>query len=166
MISEIHLNIGSNSGDSRAFIARAVAALRSAFAGTLSVSGEVVSEPWGFVSANSFVNVGVLIAIEKTDPWTPAALEALLARVKTLEKAISQMPHRKPDGSYADREIDIDIIAVDSLEYNSPALTLPHPHMSERRFVLEPLAELAPGWKHPASGRTAAEMLARLEACE
>jgi len=166
MISEIHLNIGSNCGDSRAFIARAVAALRSAFGCTLSVSSEVESEPWGFVSANRFVNVGVLIALEISQPWTPFLLDTLLAKIKAIEKSISPIPHRKPDGSYADREIDIDIIAVDSLEYSSTALTLPHPHMSERRFVLEPLAELASGWKHPASGLTAAEMLARLKPCE
>jgi len=163
MISGIHLNIGSNSGDSRAFIARAVAALHSAFPGDIRVSHEVESEPWGFVSENIFINVGVLITMDRKNAWTPAELDALLAAVKTIEKSISSMPHRRADGSYADREVDIDIIAVDELEYSSPALTIPHPHMSARRFVLEPLAELAPGWRHPTTGLTPAEMLARLE---
>ena len=69
------------------------------------------------------------------------------------------MPHRKPDGTYGDREVDIDIIAVDELVFASDTLTLPHPRMHLRSFVLGPLAELAPGWRHPLSGLTAAEIL-------
>lgn len=162
MISRIHLNIGSNSGDSRAFIARAVAALRSAFAGELRVSREVVSEPWGFVSANNFINVGVMITVHRAEPWMPAELDLLLADVKSIEKSISAMPHRDASGAYADREIDIDIIAVDDICHTSAVLAIPHPLMAKREFVLGPLAELAPDWSHPQTALTAAEMLGRL----
>lgn len=162
MISRIHLNIGSNSGDSRAFIARAVAALRSAFAGELRVSREVVSEPWGFVSANNFINVGVMITVHRAEPWMPAELDSLLADVKAIERSISVMPHRDASGAYADREIDIDIIAVDDICHASPVLVIPHPLMAKREFVLGPLAELAPDWRHPQTALTAAEMLGRL----
>lgn len=163
MISAIHLNIGSNSGDSQAFIARAVAALHSAYPGVLTTSSEVESEPWGFVSSNKFVNIGVLIEVEREAAWTPVQLESLLSGIKAIEKSVSAKPHRTPDGSYADREIDIDIIAVDGLEYSSPTLVLPHPLMSQRRFVLEPMAELAPAWRHPSTALTPAQMLASLE---
>lgn len=162
MISRIHLNIGSNSGDSRAFIALAVAALRSAFAGDIKVSREVVSEPWGFVSANNFINVGVMITVRRSGPWTPSELDSLLSDLKVMEKSISAMPHRDALGAYADREIDIDIIAVDDICHVSPLLVIPHPLMAQRGFVLGPLAELAPGWRHPRTGLTAAEMLERM----
>ena len=162
MISEIHLKIGSNSGDRRAFIARAVAALHMTFGITPRVSAESVSEPWGYESAMEFINVGVALDIERHSPWSPEELEELLSTVKRLERGISSMPHRNAAGEYTDRELDIDIIAVDDIMYSSPALTLPHPHMSARRFVLEPLAELAPEWKHPQTGLTPAQMIAGL----
>ena len=92
-------------------------------------------------------------------PWSEAGLEGLVKYVKEVEKSISSMPHRKPDGTYGDREVDIDIIAVDELVFASDTLTLPHPRMHLRSFVLGPLAELAPGWRHPLSGLTAAEIL-------
>jgi 2-amino-4-hydroxy-6-hydroxymethyldihydropteridine diphosphokinase len=60
------------------------------------------------------------------------------------------------------RVIDLDLLLYDDLILNSDELTLPHPAMAERRFVLEPLAEIAPGMKHPVSGLTTAEMLAIL----
>ncbi len=163
MISEIHLNIGSNSGDSRAFIARAVAALRSAFAPSeLAVSGLCESAPWGFESSRNFVNAAVLMSLERNLPWTADSLEELLRRVKEIEKSISAMPHRAADGSYADRELDIDIIAVDAVEYSSASLVIPHPHMAARVFVLAPMAELAPAWRHPRTGLTCCQMLSAL----
>ena len=159
MISDIYLNIGSNSGDSRAFIARAVAALRSAFPECpLRTSGEVLSEPWGFVSVNMFINIGVVISVTRESDWTADDLEALLATIPKSGKTISAMPHRAPDGSYSDRELDIDIIAVDEIEYSSNTLTIPHPHMAERHFVLQPMTELAPHWRHPRTGLTCAQM--------
>lgn len=163
MTSEIYLNIGSNSGDRRAFIARAVAALRNVF-GEVSVRASSVyeSDAWGFVSANRFLNIGVEISLPRAGSWTPGELEALLASLKRIEKSISAMPHRTPDSRYADREIDIDIIAVDDIVYSSPTLTLPHPHMCERGFVLAPMAELAPRWRHPQTGLSCGSILEKL----
>ncbi|MDE6378068.1 MAG: 2-amino-4-hydroxy-6-hydroxymethyldihydropteridine diphosphokinase, partial [Duncaniella sp.] len=71
-------------------------------------------------------------------------------------------PHRDRDGGYIDRRIDIDIIAIDSIVLSTPRLTLPHPRMHLREFVLVPLAQLAPGWVHPVTGLNASAMLARL----
>lgn len=161
MISTIYLNIGSNSGDRRAFIARAVAALRAAFGHALRISRPVESEPWGFGSANRFLNIGVAIDLHRTAPWQPAELEALLGTTQAIERAISPHPHRNPDGTYADREIDIDIVAVDTIVYTSPRLTLPHPAMHLRPFVLAPMAELAPSWHHPALALTPSALLTR-----
>lgn len=145
------LNIGSNLGDRRRNLSRAVAALEKEF-GYFELSHSVESAPQGFDSPNQFLNIGMMVRSE---------LEPLeiLRKVQDVEKAISPASHRTPDGSYADRIIDIDIIAIDDLQMQSEELTLPHPRMQERRFVLEPLDEIAPGWRHPATGKTAREML-------
>ena len=86
----------------------------------------------------------------------------VLHRLQEIEKSISPDSHRGPGGGYADRIIDIDIVAVDTLRLDTPELVVPHPHLGRRRFFLQPMEELAPGWRHPATGLTPAEML---EAC-
>lgn len=71
--------------------------------------------------------------------------------------------HRSVTGTYADRIIDIDIIAVDETVISTPKLTVPHPHMAQRRFVLEPMAEIAPHWTHPILHKTASQLLLLLQ---
>lgn len=166
MTSSIYLCLGSNSGDRNMLIGRAVSALTDAFAcrgGIVRVAEPVRSMPLGFDSPNPFVNVGVLIKIQRSHPWTARELESLLISILSIEKVISSMPHRNADGSYRDREIDIDIIAVDDTIYTSETLTLPHPRMAERLFVLKPMSQLCPDWVHPVLGLTAAQMLHKLE---
>lgn len=161
MKTTVYFNIGSNIGDRRAFIARAVPALYNlpgVKVDAVRQSAYVETEPWGFSSDNTFLNLGVAVDADIDTPWCEATLKRLLKYVKEVEKSISAMPHRKPDGTYDDREVDVDIIAVDELAFNSDTLTLPHPKMHLRSFVLGPLAELAPGWRHPLSGLTAAEI--------
>ncbi|MCM1066702.1 MAG: 2-amino-4-hydroxy-6-hydroxymethyldihydropteridine diphosphokinase [Muribaculaceae bacterium] len=162
----IYINIGTNSGDRRANLARAVAAIVShplLGAGTVRCSTIVESEPWGYLSANPYLNQGLAIDING-DPTSVPWLHSLLDATQAIERSLSATPHRNPDGSYRDREIDIDIIAVDTLAYSDTRLTLPHPRMHLRDFVLLPMAELAPGWRHPHHGLTAAELLQRLQA--
>lgn len=150
-----HLNIGSNKGDSRRLIAEAVA-LVGRYCGRVSaVSRLVESAPWGFDSPNNFVNVGV----EVTTSLSPVDLIAMTQRV---ERMISPAPHRDSTGAYIDREIDIDIVCIDDMVIDSPRLIVPHPRMAQRRFVLEPINELRPGWRHPLTGLTPAEMLVSL----
>lgn len=151
----IFLNIGSNLGDRRHNIARAIAEIAHEF-GYFELSHIMESSPWGFKSENTFFNIGMMIN-SNLDP-----LE-ILRRLQSIEKKFSPLSHRTSEGAYTDRIIDIDIIAIDDLIVNLPELTLPHPRMSERRFVLEPLAELAPMWHHPISGLTPYEMLSSLE---
>lgn len=150
-----YLNIGSNIGDRLGNIDRAVTAIIRRFGPGVRVSPTVESEPWGYSSPNPFVNIGV--ALE-----TDLSPEALLDTLAGIERSISPASHRSPDGSYADRLIDIDIVAIDEMTYSSPRLTVPHPRMHRRSFVLEPMIYLNPLWKHPVLKKSAAEMLKSL----
>lgn len=166
MQSRLFLCLGSNCGDRHAMIGRATAAISDAFEtldATVRVAEPVTGPAQGFVSANPFVNVGMMVTMEREHPWTPFQLLAILALVKGIERAISPMPHRNPDGSYRDREIDIDLIAVDDIVFESEKLTLPHPRMERRDFVLVPMDKLYPTWRHPLTGLTPAQMLAALD---
>lgn len=120
--------------------------------GDIEMSHAVETEPWGFESSNRFLNVGIAFRSE-LEP------EEILDRIQEIERSISTDSHRNADGGYADRVIDIDIVAIDELELSTPRLTLPHPHLAERRFFLEPMAEIAGMWCHPATGKTPREML-------
>lgn len=129
-----YINIGSNLGDRHLNIRRAVGKLREAF-GPVIVSELVESEPWGFDSTNLFLNIGV--AFDSALP----PLE-MLSRLQAIEKEISPASHRNPDGTYADRIIDIDIMEAEGVTLETPRLTLPHPRLQERPFFLIPLQQL------------------------
>lgn len=166
MQSRVFLCLGSNCGDRHAMIGRAAAAISDAFEtldATVRVAEPVSGPAQGFESETPFVNVGIMVTMERDHEWTPFQLHAILALVKGIERAISVMPHRNPDGSYRDREIDIDLIAVDDIVYESDKLSLPHPRMTTRDFVLGPMDKLCPGWVHPLTGLTPAQMLRDLE---
>jgi 2-amino-4-hydroxy-6-hydroxymethyldihydropteridine diphosphokinase len=89
---------------------------------------------------------------------TALAPQDLLAQLLELERARGRM-RAVPR---APRTLDLDLIFYGDLVLNTPELVLPHPRFRERRFVLEPLAELAPGWRDPITGRTIADLLAQL----
>ena len=123
--------------------------------GDLEMSHVVETEPWGYESPHKFLNVAIMF---RSDDSPLEVLEEL----KKIENEISPRTHRTSDGGYADRVIDIDIVAVDDTMMETPQLTIPHPRLAERDFFLVPLEEIAPSWRHPATGLTAAEMLALL----
>lgn len=125
-----YLNIGSNMGNRLMNLSRAVSAIEKEF-GWFELSHHIESEPWGFKSPNKFLNIGMLI-ISNREPLD------VLHTLQHIEKSISTKAHRNPDGSYRDRLIDIDIMAVDDIEMHTPELTLPHPHLHDRPFFLEP----------------------------
>ena len=148
-----HLNVGSNLGDRRDNVSRAVALLcERAAARDVAVSEPVESAPWGYDSPNSFINVGVTL----NSALTPLQL---LDLCQAIEREIGSGAHRSKQGQYLDRIVDIDIIAAGDTILHSPRLTLPHPRMHLRRFVLEPMAAVSPDWRHPVTRLTAAQML-------
>lgn len=139
-----HINIGSNIGDRMLNIRAAVAAICATIDAGAAVSDPVESDPWGFQSPNRFVNIGVTVHTD-LEPLP------LLRALRGIERSLCPDPHRDSDGRYIDRAIDIDLIFVDDIVIDSPELTLPHPRLHERPFVLTPLLQLHPGWKSPRS---------------
>ncbi len=141
-----YINIGTNLGDRQANIAAAVSALERLIGAKALCSDAVTSPPWGYQSNNEFLNIAVAIVCD----IAPAQMLALLKRIQ---------------GEYCDRIIDLDIMAIDQLTISTPSLTVPHPHLAERRFFVEPFLQLAPQWRHPLTHQSLAQMLQNL-ACE
>ena len=107
-------------------------------------------QPW-FVNA-----VGHLLVATELEPT------ALLNRMLDLESRFGRVRGERN----AARTLDLDLLDYDRLLVDAARLTLPHPRLHERRFVLEPLCEIAPGWRHPRSQATAADLLDRLSSNE
>ena len=105
------------------------------------------TEPWGVTDQPYFLNV-CLIMQHMSPP------EALLARVKEIEAEMGRTVTRR----WGERKIDIDILFMDSMVYDSPGLRIPHADMHNRDFVLIPLAQIAPHWVHPLTKRTVSDM--------
>ena len=150
------VNIGTNLGDREANLRRAVDEIARSVGSTPRVSSIYESEAWGYQSDNPFFNIAV--EFESDLP-----VGRLLDIFQRIEREAGSSSHRNADGSYADRLVDIDIIYYGDSIISSDTLVTPHPRMEQREFVLVPLCELSPQWKHPISGLTAEEMLKNLQ---
>lgn len=138
-MAKIYINIGSNQGDRARNLAHATALISQQWPGAREIllAPVYTSQPWGYDSPNEFYNLGLMIDTGPEEATPAEALDAL-HRLQAVEKAISPASHRNPDGSYRDRIIDIDMVTADSLSLDTPELVLPHPHLQERPFFLEP----------------------------
>lgn len=152
-----YLNIGSNLEDREGNLWAADLRLSLDLGLVIARSNIVESEPWGFESANGFLNMG--IAVESQ--YSP--IEALNI-IHDIEHELNYgHSHRDSEGSYVDRLVDIDIMAIDDLVIDLPSLQVPHRYLPQREFFLRPMAELAPTWQHPTLNLTAQQMLETLE---
>lgn len=134
-------------------LAKAVAALAGAGLPPLALSGVWRTEAWPRGSGQpDYFNAVVQV---DSGERTPPQLYDLLT-------GIERRFGRERRERWAPRTLDLDILDVDALSGEFDGITLPHPRMRERAFVLAPLAEIAPDWRHPESGSSAAEMLAGL----
>ncbi len=147
------LGLGSNLGASEEILRRAIGELRR-FIGPLDVAPLYRSAPVSPIAQPDFLNT-VALAREPADVPEPG--EAL-AFVKALEHAAG----RRPGPRFGPRPLDVDLLLWGSHVCDTPDLTLPHPRLAERRFVLAPLADLRPDLRLPPRGETAGEILARL----
>ena len=135
-----YLALGTNIGNKRRNMITAAALLAERVGDILALSGFYETEPWGFESENFFLNAAVKL---KTS-FSP--LEVLQI-TQQIEKELGRT--EKSNGVYYDRIIDIDILLYGDEVLQIPELTLPHPLMHERKFVMDPLAEIAPFVVHP-----------------
>jgi 2-amino-4-hydroxy-6-hydroxymethyldihydropteridine diphosphokinase len=115
----------------------------------LSLSGFYETPPWGYESAETYLNAVVLVD-------TGLSPSGVLSAIQTIEKDVGRT-EKTVNGEYHDRIIDIDILLYDRLILQTPELTVPHPLMLRRQFVMQPLSEIAPDMIHPVSGKTMAE---------
>ena len=153
---QAHINIGSNIGNRAENISRAVSLLGRRVGRVCEVSRPVESEAWGYRSPNVFLNLGVNVE-------SACSGEEILKILKEIEAEIDPCgQHRDGRGGYADRAIDLDLICMGQEVADSPTLTLPHPRMHLREFVLAPMAEILPGWKHPVLGKSVEKLLDEL----
>ncbi len=153
-MTEALLALGGNVGDSRAILDRAIDMLCDGKEIKLTArSSDYRTPPWGFKYQPPFVNL--CIAVETT-----LSPRDLLARAQAVELRLGRdRAHEKRNGP---RTADIDIIAYDDVTLDTPNLTLPHPRLFQRAFVLVPLSEIAPS--RLIAGRKIGEALAGLDA--
>ncbi len=143
------ISLGSNLGDRRAHIERALAALENMPGVSVeAVSSLIETEPVGDPPQGPYLNGAALVSCE-LDP------HGLLAVLQDLERAAG----RESGSRWGPRPLDLDVLLLDGGQrvVRDDALEVPHPRLTERRFVLEPLAEIAPQWKTAAGGRTVGE---------
>jgi 2-amino-4-hydroxy-6-hydroxymethyldihydropteridine diphosphokinase len=144
----VYLGLGSNVGDRERNLTAAVDQLTGPALRVLRVSSTYETEPIDYTDQRWFLN---LVAEAETDLFPMQ----LLARIVKIERALG----RVRTVSKGPRTLDIDILLYGRAVIRSARLKIPHPRMGERRFVLAPLAELAPGLRHPLTRKTIREML-------
>ena len=146
-----YLGLGTNLGNKDENLNGAVEYIRERVGRINSLSAFYVTEPWGFKSENSFLNAVCSVA-------TDISPIELLYITKEIEKEMGRNK-KSVDKIYSDRIIDIDILLYDDLIMQSEELTIPHPLMTERDFVMIPLAEIAPELVHPVLKKKMKEFL-------
>ena len=132
----VYLGLGSNLGDKRKNIEKAVTLINERAGEILALSGFYETKPWGYDSSETYINAAV-----KIDTYLQP--EELLLVTQNIEQEVGRR-EKTVDGKYRDRVIDIDILLYDDLTLQTKKLTIPHPLMYQRDFVLKPLSEIAP----------------------
>ncbi len=153
-MAEAFLGLGGNLGDVRTTLEQAIALLCEGPQVRLAArSADYRTPPWGVLDQPPFVNAVIAVV-------TSLSPHQLLARAQACERALGR--DRSHERRWGPRTIDIDILAYDDVELHDADLTLPHPHLFERAFVLAPLAEIAPD--RIIAGVRVRDALARVDA--
>lgn len=128
------MSLGANLGDRKGNIKLAIKQISELIGPVMRQSALIETAPWGFNSANTFINAAVCSE-------TSLSPREVLQATQGIERALGRTT-KSIDGQYHDRPIDIDILLYDDLHVNEPDLVIPHPHMNERQFVMQPLSEI------------------------
>jgi len=147
-MSTVYIGIGSNLGDRHKNCLRAIELLKQQGLSVTRQSLLYETEPWGLTEQPEFVNMAV-------EAETELAPEPLLALLKKIEKNMG----RRETVRWGPRIIDLDILLYDDIIMNTDALSIPHPLMHEREFVLRPLSEIAEEKVHPVLKKRIGELL-------
>jgi len=145
-----YFSMGSNLGDRKENLARAMAILEERTGSRVSRSPVYRTEPWGYQSDHHYYNCCLAFPTE----LSPRILLRILQQV---EKDLGRM---RAGNEFSDRIIDIDLLLLGQTVINEPGLVVPHPRLAQRRFVLQPLADIAPAVVHPVLGQSISELLA------
>ena len=149
-MATVYLGLGTNLGNKEANLRTAIYKLQERIGKQVSLSSFYETAPWGFESDHSFLNAA--IGLE-----TSLSPIEILYITQEIEKELGRTK-KSVNGSYSDRLIDIDILLYDTLVLQTPELTIPHPLMTERDFVMKPLIEIAGNVIHPTREKTLSEL--------
>lgn len=151
----VYLGLGTNLGDKEQNLHKAINSITKRIGSLASLSAFYETAPWGFESRNSFLNAVACIETELSP-------QELLKETQQIEREVGRT-QKSVNHAYADRLIDIDLLLYSDWQINEKELIIPHPLMTERRFVMEPLAEIAPDLQHPTLKKTMQELLLQLK---
>ncbi|MDD3406028.1 MAG: 2-amino-4-hydroxy-6-hydroxymethyldihydropteridine diphosphokinase [Sphingobacteriia bacterium] len=140
-MAQVFLSLGSNLGDCRNTLSVAIMVIDRKIGRVTAQSALYQAEPWGFSSDHWFYNQ--VIMVETND-----SLWQVFSTIQEIEQNFGR-DKKTVANIYADRMLDIDILAYDQKVINTWELCVPHPKMALRRFILEPLCDIAPTWVHP-----------------
>ncbi len=154
--SFLFLGLGTNLGDKEQYLHTAVQKIGERIGKVISLSAFYATAPWGFSSDNTFLNAALCVE-------TSLSAFDVLHITQEIEREMGRT-HKSVNGAYSDRVIDIDLLLCFASDgkpvlLDTPELKLPHPLMQERRFVMEPLAEIATDVVHPVFNKTIGELL-------
>ncbi len=142
-MNNVFLLLGSNLGDRKMFLQQAIMHIAYDIAPTVLISSVYETQSWGKTDEPDYLNMVVAI---QTDLSAKTILDKILS--------IEQIMGRERDVKWGSRTIDIDILYYNEDIIDEPGLHVPHPRLHERRFTLEPLAEIAPNFTHPGFNKT------------
>ena len=151
----LYLGLGTNQGNKEMNLTRAIELLSLAFGHCTAKSAFIETVPWGFNSNNTFLNCCI------TFDTTLQPLQ-ILDITERIERELGRTT-KSTGGTYHDRIIDIDILLYGSETISTERLTIPHPLMHQRLFVLQPLAQIADNITHPTLHKTIGELLTELQ---
>ncbi len=150
-MTKVYLGLGTNLGNREKNLQSAVGMIQERIGKVISLSSFYETTPWGFVSDNTFLNAAACVE-------TSFSPEEVLAATQQIEREMGRQK-KSANGVYTDRPIDIDILLFGDLILQQPQLTVPHPLMTERDFVMRPLTEIAPDAIHPVFRKPLKELI-------
>lgn len=151
-MANVYLGLGTNLGDKASNLHQAIGRIRERIGEVISQSHFYKTAPWGFDSANTFLNAALCVN-------TACPPLEVLHLTQAIERQMGRK-QKSANGIYADRIIDIDLLLYDDVILQTPELTLPHPLMTERDFVMRPLTEIAGHVVHPVFRQSLASLQA------